>query len=54
MYGRHYKHPKGFTENRFKQWSKKAIKLRDSFNDSQIEEFKIKLHKLSDLYYIIK
>lgn len=51
MYGRHYKHPKKFTEKQFKQWSKKAIKLRDSFNDNQIEEFKIELKKLSDQYY---
>lgn len=53
MYGRHYKHPKEFTEKKFKQWSKKAIKLRDSFNDSQTDEFKIELNKLSDLYWKI-
>ena len=53
MYGRYYKHPKEFTEKKFKQWSKKAIELRDSFNDSQIEEFKIELNKLSDLYWKI-
>ena len=47
MYGRHYKHPKEFTENKFKQWSKKAVKLRDSYDDSQIEGFKIELQKLS-------
>ena len=51
IYGRHYSHPKKFTEKQFKQWSKKAIKLRDSFNDCQIEEFKIELQKLSDQYY---
>ena len=51
MYGRHYKHPKEFPEKKFKQWSKKAIKLRDRFNDSQIEEFKIELHNLSDKYF---
>ena len=51
MYGRHYKHPKEFTEKKFKQWSKKAIELRDSFNDSQIEEFKIELQKLSQSYF---
>lgn len=50
MYGRHYKHPKGFTEKKFKQWSKKAIKLRDSYGDSQIEEFKIELRKLTQSY----
>ena len=50
IYGRHYSHPKKFTEKQFKLWSKKATQLRDSFNDSQIEEFKIELRKLSDLY----
>ena len=50
IYGRHYKHPKEFTEKKFKQWSKKAIELRDSYNDSQIEEFKIELKKLSQSY----
>ena len=48
IYGRHYSHPKKFTEKQFKQWSKKAIELRDSYDDSQIEEFKIELQKLSD------
>lgn len=51
IYGRHYSHPKKFTEKQFKQWSKKAIKLRDSYNDSQIEEFKIELQKLSQSYF---
>ena len=51
MYGRHYKHPKEFTEKKFKQWSKKAVKLRDSFNDSQIEEFKNELRKLCQSYF---
>lgn len=50
IYGRHYSHPKKFTEKQFKQWSKKAVKLRDSYDDGQIEEFKIELRKLSDLY----
>lgn len=50
IYARHYKHPKEFPENKFKQWSKKAIELRDSFDDKQIEEFKIALNKLSNLY----
>ena len=50
MYGRHYKHPKEFPEKKFKQWSKKAIKLRDSYDDSQIEDFKQELKKLSNLY----
>lgn len=51
IYGRHYSHPKKFTEKQFKQWSKKAIKLRDSFNDSQIEEFKNELRKLCQSYF---
>lgn len=51
IYGRHYKHPKEFTEKKFKQWSKKAVKLRDSFNDSQIEEFKNELRKLCQSYF---
>lgn len=50
MYGRHYKQPKEFSEKKFKQWSKKAIKLRDSFNDNQIEEFKTELKNLSNIY----
>lgn len=48
---RHYSHPKKFTEKQFKQWSKKAIELRDSYNDNQIEEFKIELNNLSNLYF---
>ena len=50
MYGRHYNHSKEFSENKFKQWSKKAIKLRDIYDDSQIEKFKIELQKLTNLY----
>lgn len=42
MYDRHYKQPKEFPENKFKQWFKKSRKLRDTYNDEQIEEFKIK------------
>jgi hypothetical protein len=30
---------------------KKARKLRDSYTDEQIEEFKIELKKLSDMYW---
>ena len=51
MYGRHYKHPKEFSEKKFKQWSKNAIELRNSYNDIQIEEFKAELQKLSQLYF---
>ena len=50
MHGLHYNHQKKFTENKFKEWSKKAIELRNNFNDSQIEKFKIELRKLSQLY----
>lgn len=51
IYGRHYSHPKKFTEKQFKQWSKKATELRDSYDDSQIDEFKIELQKLSQSYF---
>lgn len=51
IYGRHYSHPKKFTEKQFKQWSKRATELRDSYDDSQIDEFKIELQKLNDQYY---
>ena len=30
MHGLHYNHQKKFTENKFKEWSKKASKLRDT------------------------
>ena len=50
MYGRHYNHQKKFKEKKFKEWSKKAIELRDSFNDSQIEKFKTELKNLSNIY----
>lgn len=45
MYGRHYKHPKEFSEKKFKQWSKSAIELRKSYDDSQIDKFRIELRK---------
>lgn len=51
MHGLHYNHQKKFTENKFKEWSKKASKLRDTYTDAQIEEFKNKLNELSALYY---
>lgn len=50
-YGRHYKHPKEFPKKKFKQWLKKAIELRDSYDDNKIEEFKMELKKLSSLYF---
>ena len=51
MHGLHYNHQKKFTENKFKEWSKKARKLRKNFTDEQLEEFKIELKKLSDMYF---
>ena len=53
MHGLHKNNKKDFKEKKFKEWSKKARELRDSYTDEQIEEFKIELQKLSDLYYII-
>ena len=50
IYGRHYAHPKEFKEKQFKEWSQKAIELRDSYDDSQIEEFKQEMKKLSQSY----
>ena len=51
MHGLHYNHTKEFKEKQFKEWSKKARKLRDNYADEQIEEFKIELKKLSHLYW---
>ena len=51
IHGFHYKHTKEFKEKQFKEWSKKARKLRDSYNDEQLEDFKIELKNLSDLYW---
>lgn len=51
MHGLHYNHQKKFTEKKFKEWSKKARKLRDKFSDNQLEDFKIELKNLSDLYW---
>ncbi len=50
MHGLHYNHTKRFKEKQFKEWSQKARKLRDSYMDNQIEEFKIALKNLSFLY----
>ena len=50
MHGLHYNHQKKFTEKKFKEWSKKARELRDSYNDSQIENFRIELQRLSKIY----
>jgi hypothetical protein len=51
MHGLHYNHTKEFKEKQFKEWSKKARKLRDTYTDEQIEEFKIELQNLSNLYW---
>ncbi|MBP3501950.1 MAG: hypothetical protein J6K42_00495 [Clostridia bacterium] len=51
MHGLHYNHQKKFTEKKFKEWSKKARKLRNNFTDNQLEEFKMELKKLSDMYW---
>ena len=51
MHGLHYNHQKKFTEKEFKEWSKKARKLRDKFCDNQLKDFKIELKNLSDLYW---
>ena len=51
MHGLHYNHTKEFKEKQFKQWSQRARELRDSYIDEQIEEFKIELKKLSNMYW---
>ena len=38
-------------EKQFKEWSEKARELRDTYTNEQIEDFKIELKKLSDLYW---
>ena len=47
----HYTHTKEFKEKKFKESSKKARQLRDSYTDEQIEEFKVELMKLSNMYW---
>ena len=51
MHGLHYNHSKNFKERQFKEWSKKARELRNSYNDEQVEAFKTELKKLSNLYW---
>ena len=51
MHGLHYNHTKVFKEKQFKEWSEKARKLRNSYTDEQLEEFKTELYKLSNLYW---
>ena len=50
MHGLHYNHTKEFKEKQFKVWSKKARELRDTYTDDQIEDFRMELKKLSDMY----
>ena len=51
MHGLHYNQTKEFKERQFKEWSTKARKLRDNHNDEQLEDFKIELKKLSNIYW---
>ena len=51
MHGLHYNHTKEFSEKKFKEWSKKAHKLKDAYTDEQIEEFKKILNELSNKYW---
>lgn len=50
MHRLHYNHTKEFKEKQFKVWSKKARELRDTYTDDQIEDFRMELKKLSDMY----
>lgn len=54
MYGLHYNNSKKFTEAKFKRWSKKVRELRDKYTDDKLDEFKIELNKLSNMYYSIE
>lgn len=51
IYGLHYNHTKTFKEKQFKGWSNKARELRNRYSDEQIDEFKIELRKLSNIYW---
>ena len=51
MHSLHYNHTKEFKEKQFKAWSKKARKLKDTYTDDQIEDFRMELKKLSELYF---
>lgn len=51
MHGLHYNHTKEFKEKQFKDWSERARRLRDTYTDEHLEEFKIELKKLSDIYW---
>ncbi len=51
MHGLHYNHTKVFKEKQFKEWSKKARNLRDTYIDEQLEDFKTELKNLSRMYW---
>ena len=51
MHRAHYSHTKEFKEKKFKEWSEKARELRDTYADEQIEDFRIELKKLNDMYW---
>ena len=51
IYGLHYNHTKTFKEKQFKGWSNKARALRNRYSDEQIDEVKIELEKLSNIYW---
>ena len=51
MHGLHYNHTKEFSEKKFKEWSKKAHKLKNFYTDEQVQEFKTKLNELSNMYW---
>ena len=51
MYSLHYNHIKEFSEKKFKEWSKKAHKLKDTYTNEQVQEFKTKLNELSNKYW---
>lgn len=51
MHGLHYNHTKEFSGKKFKEWSKKAHKLKNIYTDEQVQEFKTKLNELSNMYW---
>lgn len=51
MHGLHYNHTKEFKEAKFMKWSEKARELRNTYTNEQIEEFKVELKKLSNMYW---
>ncbi len=51
MYSLHYNHIKEFSEKKFKEWSKKAHKLKNTYTNEQVQEFKTKLNELSNKYW---